>query len=202
MSILAGNRVRDLQSAKHRFASSSKPAARVVLHLDAVLATVHEITTRRAPHQEEHKNLQKFLDWVDAERLMTLAVMADAADESLAIIRLFDSQYDPSNLAGALAEFIHKLDVLFLQRQILESPHTYSSYMLRSLRRRPRLLRASTGVKSLGGPGCLEAEAMDRIFSHMAGWVRLCVKSLDAEFPDWEVLQAIIGHEDVARGAS
>lgn len=40
------NRVRDLQSAKHRHSSTQKPLGRFILFTDALLSTAQEIVTR------------------------------------------------------------------------------------------------------------------------------------------------------------
>ena len=188
--ILQGDRIRDLQSAKHRFASTSKPTSRVVLFLDATLATAHEIVVRRDPSDKNHKNMQKFINWVDEERLVSLALMADGADETMAVLRLFDGTYDPATVAQELGDSIHRLDVLFLQRKVLEARHSYTSYMIHNLRSRTRLLKTSDGLKGMGGGLSVPDELLDRAFSRMAGWVRLFVRSIEAEFPEWEVLQA------------
>ena len=193
---LVAGRIRDLSSAKQRFASTQKPLGRFILFFDAVVATAYEVQTKRAgtPHG---KRGTFFLESIDEERLLTLAMLADAGDEASAVVRFFDTkEHDISEAPIVLSEFLSRIDMLFLQRGCLTSVgcrHTYTSYTLAMLQD-PRPLRVQDGrrtiVRSLGGPSAVPPDLIDRCLSRMAGWVRLSMETVHAEFPDWEVITA------------
>lgn len=66
---------------------------------------------------------------------------------------------------------------------------TYTALAVAGLERR-RMLVSSNGMRSLGGPGSVTAAILDRVFSRFSAYVRLAAKSIEAEFPHWETLQA------------
>ena len=194
--VMQGERIRDLRSAKSCCAYISNHSSQVVLFLDAFLATAHEITVRWDPADEARKNMQKFIDWVDEERLVSLALMVDGAHETTAVRRLFEGNYDLTTIAQKLGDSIHRLDVLFLQRKVLEATNSYTSYMIHNLRRKTRLLKTSDGLKGMAGGWSVPDELLDRAFNRMAGWVHRFVRGIEAEFPKWEILQARDSNDD------
>jgi len=186
-----GRRVRDLQSAPHRFASTQKPLGRLLMWLDAVIATAHEIVARRGKKKKEHESARRFLDMVvDPERLIALAMLADAGDECSGLIRFFDSRFDVAETPHVISTFLHKVDCLFLRREV-EKCQSYTAHTLKTLRGRQRLvIDRSGGFVTVGGPGFVTDSVMDKCYARMATWVRLAAKSIAAEFPSWELLQA------------
>lgn len=188
-SPIEGNRIRDLQSAKHRFASTQKPLGRFVLLMDALLATAHEIVGRR-PGKAEAKHAYAFLELFNEEQYITLAMLADAGDEAAALVRFFDSEtYDVALAPSEIRVFLERADLLFLQRGAETSG--YTSYALKLMRGTARLVNLSRGrFKRIGGALSIDAAMLDRCFARMAGWVRLAALSINAEFPDWELLAA------------
>ena len=193
---LVAGRIRDLSSAKQRFASTQKPLGRFILFFDAVVATAFELQTKRAG-TEMGKRGTWFLQSIDEERLLTLAMLADAGDEASAVVRFFDTKdHDISEAPIVLSDFLSRIDVLFLRRGCLSavgSHHTYTSYTLDMLQE-SRPLRVQDGrrtiMRSLGGPSAVPLELISRCLSRMAAWVRLCMDTVRAEFPDWEVITA------------
>ena len=193
---LVAGRIRDLSSAKQRFSSTQKPLCRFVLFFDAVVATAYELQTRRAGTAHGKRGTH-FLEFIDEERMLTLAMLADAGDEASAVVRFFDTRdHDISEAPVILSDFLSRIDVLFLRRGCLSSVgrhHTYTSYTLDTLQD-PRPLRVQEGrrtiVRSFGGPSSVPLELIDRCLSRMAAWVRLSMETVRAEFPDWEVITA------------
>lgn len=188
-SPIEGDRIKDLQSAKHRFASTQKPLGRFVLLLDAILATAHEIIDRR-PGKAEATYAYEFLEMFDEEQFVTLAMLADAGDEAAALVRFFDSEaYDVASAPAEIRVFLERADLLFLQRGAETSG--YTGYALQLMRGSARLVCLSGGrFKRIGGVASIDAAMLDRCFARMAGWVRLAALSIKAEFPDWELLAA------------
>jgi hypothetical protein len=91
-------------------------------------------------------------------------------------------------LALGAEELVHVADTLFLRRGCLQCG--YTKLVLEHLQK-PRVLYVRGGTsKVLGGAGRVGAELVTRCLQRMAGWVQLLVKSLDAEFPEWQLIQA------------
>ena len=76
-----GSRVRPMQFSKERFDSTSKPAARLILWFEALVATCIEVSTTRTGAPQTRAN--DFLSWITESRLLTMALIADASDEAL-----------------------------------------------------------------------------------------------------------------------
>jgi len=183
-------KIRDLNYAKNRFHSTQKPLGRFVLAFDALLATAVEVANRRAG-TDPAKRAVKFLQSVTEEDLLTIALLADAGDESGAIVRFFDCEtYDVAESTVIISTFLNRIDCLFLRRGCLTLDGTYTKFVL-DLLMRPRTitLHQPNILRSIGGGG-VHPEVVDRCMSRMAAWVRLVMSTIAAEFPSWEVLNA------------
>lgn len=86
-----GTRICNLRAAKHRFESFSKPMARICLYLPAVLQTMHDIAARRDT-QSVGKWAKEWLELACPKDFVLLAMLADAADESMALVRFTDNE--------------------------------------------------------------------------------------------------------------
>lgn len=98
MEVNWGKRVHNLKAAKHRFESLSKPLARIVLFLPAVCQTIHDIAARRE-EQPVGKWAKAWLNQVTGKDFILLGMLADAADESMAVVRLADDE-SPAQLSA------------------------------------------------------------------------------------------------------
>lgn len=184
-----GNRIRDLQSAKHRFASTQLPLGRFVLFFDAILGVAHKIVQTRT-YQPEGASAQEFLDFIDEEKLICLALLADAGDEASALVRFFDGdEYDVAASPVMIRSFLNHIDHLFLRRGALTCG--YAAHAVQHLRATSRLVRLGSGDhKTIGGTSSVTPEMLNRCFGRMAGYVRLAAESIAAEFPQWKLLSA------------
>jgi hypothetical protein len=183
-------KIKDLNYAKNRFQSTQKPLGRFVLTFDALLATAVEIATRRAG-TEPAKSAAAFLAEVTEEDLLTIAMLADAGDESAAIVRFFDSEtYDVAESAVVISAYLKHIDCLFLRGGCLTLDGTYTKFVIDLLNRPHTIsLHHPAILRTIGGGG-VHAEVRDRCMSRMAAWVRLAMQTIEAEFPSWEVLNA------------
>ena len=179
--------VKNLGSSHNRFDSVSKPLGRFVTCFDSVWRTATQITLSRQD-TEPAKKANNFLRHACAETLIQTAMLADAAHESLEIIRFHDTEdFDLSLVPAMIAQFLHRIDVLFLKQEVVNVGHT--KLMLDTLRtERTCVLRPEKVMKSLGGAGSVRQEMLDRCFSRMAVWVRLAGERLEVEFPSWRAL--------------
>jgi len=188
-SVIDCQKLRDLNYAKNRFHSTQKPLGRFVLTLDALIATAVEITIRRKGAPEACAS--EFLASVTEEDVLTIAMLADAGDESSAIVRFFDKEdYDVAAVPEVISMYLHRIDHLFIKRHCLTLVGTYTEYILDVLKKpHPIILHKQGRVRSLGG-NTLQPEMVNRCISRMVAWVRLVMASIAAEFPSWEVLNA------------
>lgn len=152
-------RVKDLALAKQRFDSMSKPTSRLVLLHEAVLLTAQQIADTR-PRAEEGRIAREFLEMCSEEVLVTLALLADAADESLAHIRMLDRDHvDNAELQEMNSDFLCRITYLFgPQEGCWQSGHT--RFLLERLKKTIVVFVGGRAV-SIGGPNCI-SEATKR----------------------------------------
>ena len=86
-----GARVKNLCAAKQRFESYSKPLCRIILWLPAVLRTMQAIASDRDT-KPEGRAAKRWLANTSAHDLLQLAMLADAADEAMILIRTVDDE--------------------------------------------------------------------------------------------------------------
>ena len=180
------SRIKSLKYAPHRFESHMRPLSRLVTLFESVWGAAIEISVRRTGGPQARA--KEFLRACSAERLLQLALLADAGTVSLDLVRHFDSeQTDISEASGAVQEYLHALDSMFLEGDVLYSGHTF--HMLQTLeRQRTCILDGQTKV--LGGPKLVSSDMVKRCLARMAAWVRLCVGRIEAEMPHWHIMRA------------
>ena len=202
-------RVRDLQHAKARFQSTQKPLGRFVVYLPAMVATAHEVLARRTT-SEVGNRAKEFLQNLDEDRIVTLAMLADAGDEAGMVVRFFDTQgYDLAAVPAMLNRFIEAITALFIRRGCVKpvdcgqtSCHTFTSFALDMLRGEPLHLVTRSETRSIGGPTWQWHSTVDRCLARMMAWVRLAIKTVQAEFPHFEVLSAFAAFDLDQSGTS
>jgi len=176
-------RIKDLSHAKHRFDSFAKPAGRAVLHMDALIQTCVEISQTRLG--DDRDNALLFLDLVDAERLVTMGMLADAADESIILLRIVDAEMmSPETLADDIGSYVDRIRLLFVGRKALEIPG-YTKFALDMARSAPKTFLVGPTPKSIAG---ISQAELDRCFGRMVAWVELATATVRAEFPSFEVV--------------
>lgn len=171
-------RLADMSYAKQRMSSTQRPLARGVLFMDALIGLCNEVRQTRGKIPKGRA--QKFIDEVCPERLMTLALLADTGDECAALIRFFDkSDYDLTAVPLMIRSFTQRVDQLFVQGKVLETPSSYCGIMLKYLET-PRLLPKSSGPATLGGRSAVEPAVLQRCKQRMNAWALLALKQLQA----------------------
>lgn len=178
---VSGLAVRDLQYRKHRFNSLQKPLGRTVLFVDALLLTAEWIVVHRPGAQAD--SASRFLQWLDEERLIQMAMCADGADESMSLVRYCDTEkYELAELQTELAALMARLDLLVNRGRILHL-QGYTTHMLKALKRARLLFNRQRQAKVLGGPGRDLVPLTERCLQRMSTWVALCGSVVLAEFP-------------------
>ena len=193
--------INNLQWAKQRFNSNQKPLSRLILFFDAIWATAVEVAIVRRGSSTGPDGRSPaleaafFLEQCTAERIFQAAMVADAAEENLEVVRLFDNPggkgYDLTHVAHQLHSYLNKLDYLFVGEEADCLKCGYTSYMVEEILKRPRVAVVTKGrTFSIGGPGSVDAAMLTRCLARMACYVRLATQCVNVEFPGWRCLLA------------
>ncbi len=174
-----------LSAAKHRFDSWTKPFSRVCLTFDAVVSTAQEMHEERR-NEAMGRHAKEFLKMVDEEMMLSLAMMTDAGEENLELVRFLDAGRVPTcDIASECQRFLERVTVLFEKGRCLQCGHT--AFML-TLLQKERLLFIDRIPKRVGGVAM--APIVTRCLKRLEKWVRLAREVLRAEFPQFETVQA------------
>ena len=120
---------------------------------------------------------------MDNERLLQLALLADAAEEAKALTRPTDREScETEKVAQEVEAYLARITMLFIDRGCRE--FGYTNFMLRQLRN-PMLVYADGQPKRIGGP--LADGVLHRAFGRMACWVRLTHEVVRAEYPNFSI---------------
>ncbi len=178
----------DFSAAKHRFDSWQRPLARICFTFDAV------VMTAQAMHEERRseavgRHCKAFLQRLDEEAMLSLAMMSDAGEENLSLIRFLDSErVDTMELASECVRFLARIGVLFEQRGCLKTGFTG---LMIDMLRTPRLVFIDHTPKTIGGKRAQElAPTIDRCLNRLQQWVILANHVLRAEMPKFESIQS------------
>ena len=127
--------VTNMRAAKHRFESFAKPLGRSVLHLHACIRTALYVASRGSSSDKPATRARDWLRWLDTEKCVMVAMLADAADESLALTRLLDAENaDPAVLNREVHCFHLRLAALFGEGKQCLHRLGYTQTMLELLR--------------------------------------------------------------------
>lgn len=98
-----------LRAAKHRFESLAAPLSRLCLHWEATISFLVKLSGER-----QSAPAIALLETIDPEMLLQAGLLADATDESMALIRFFDAgEVDSAKIATSIGMFLQRLDFLF-----------------------------------------------------------------------------------------
>ena len=179
--------VANFRAAGHRFESHSKPLGRTCLFLHACVRTaLHLVRSRK---DDSAQRARAWLLWLNEERLLQAAMLADAADSSIRLTRKMDSEeMDPANLAYDVALYLQEIKALFLNGEVLRQ-FGYTSTML-DLLQTPLVFHVGSVTKSIGSQAGVSEEIKSCCLHRMQAWTKLAAAALQAEFPACEVGQS------------
>lgn len=181
------SRLRDLGYAKHRFDSTQRPVARILLFFWAYVSTASQVVLLR-PGTKDGDACESFLRRLDAEVCLQLAMLGDAADEANVFLRFVDCEnFDCSALSAEIDAFLARIVCLFERRQCLVTGFT--RHML-SILQEQKGIKMRNSYRVLGQPGGAPPEVIERCLARMQAWVRLASRTLSVEFPHWETFIA------------
>jgi hypothetical protein len=182
-----GGKAANLNAAKHRFESFAAPLGRMHIHLDEFLDMVQEVCDERRG-TVEGQNCWDWLEGLDNEKIIQLAMVADCSDDVLVATRYVDSEdVDTSTLHDAAYFLLCRLDALFNKKQCLVV-EGYTKHVLDILKKQ-RVFHGPRGeVTSIGGHDVENSTALQNCFRRMAAYVSLVADVVATEFPDYELL--------------
>ena len=183
--------VRNLGWAAHRFDSMTRPLSRFIVLFDSVWACGIDVWNKRKgtrPSERAHS----FLSESSPESLLQLAMLADGSAETLDLIRFFDREtFDSAAVAETLTQYKHRLDTLFVQREVLQCPG-HTTHLIALLRAKERTAVLKHGVlKVLGGPDSIPPDLIDRCIARMCNWITLVYARVAAEFPNHDLVNSM-----------
>ena len=165
-----------------------------VVHLgqseDALISVAVWLTTHRKG-QHVAELAQDYLENLTNESLLSLAVMADCADETMQFIRFLDTEeHDMSQVQLQVQTMLSRLHYLVIEQHVKDSG--YTDHMVQQLRR-PRGFLVRGRPKTVGGlPEGSESPILARILQRMSAWVHLATQTVKAEFPSFELLSSFL----------
>ncbi|CAE6968488.1 unnamed protein product [Symbiodinium sp. CCMP2456] len=182
--------IKSLSVAKHRFASIAQPLGRGMLYFEALLNTALWISIHRRT-QEEGAQASRWLGDLSEEKILLAAMAADAADETLCLLRHFDCEsHDLAESCLAVSTFLSRLHYLFTEGHIFEVPG-YTCHILKVLDTSHGFLLPGGEPKTIGGPNKIQAATRNNCLRELRAYVVLAAETLRTEFPDYEVLSAL-----------
>jgi hypothetical protein len=185
----AGSAARNLSAAKHRFESYAKPLCRMLLNFDCVVETAQMIVKRRTG--AESKDADRWLASITEEKMLQLAMVADATDEGLLLTRAMDSEdMDLATLHSDISRFVDRITLLFDKGQCMDLQPGFTAHM-RSLLQHERVILLSSGeTRIFGGKGAVTPDVTARCLARMRSFTTLAREVVQAEFPDFELFAA------------
>lgn len=181
--------IKSLRAAKHRFESSQKPAGRFVLFFEAVLKTSDRILKERRGGDEAGKRAALFFESITEEKLLQIAMMADAGDEAMMLTRGVDTeQADAAIFPAEIEGFLDRVTQLFCKGKVFVT-EGYTKFMLDLLRKNSFAFTVNKQSIGIGGRDIAQP-IKDQCLSRMRLWVQTAELVCSAEFPSYEVSSA------------
>ena len=130
-------KLRNLSNALHRFDSLLRPLFRGVILLEPLIVTAHWVAIQRQG-QEVGNDAADFLQFVSGaagiERLLLMAMMADAGDMCEVLLRYFDTEdSDAAIMTRQIDGLVSKIDWAFVKRKVLTLKDSCTAIMLQKL---------------------------------------------------------------------
>ena len=177
---------------KHRWDSTQLPLARAVLRHHAMVMTALQMARAR---KREHQGqcAEYYILYVSgsegARRLLLLAMLADAGDESAMVLRAQDKELsNPADTAFWIAAYVRRIQVLFLEGACVRTGFT--AVMLQTLKKPIVYTVRGTPLQSGSHHGASPAD-VQFCLSKMQCWARMAIATARAEFPEFTVMHAM-----------
>ncbi len=184
------SRIKDFCYAPQRFCSQAKTLCRLVITLDASLATAAQVLTARGPTSDEGRACLEMLQFTNEEVIVQLGMLADMAMQVHSLVRECDDrEADESELPGDFSSQDLVLRRLFIEGLCVDLPGL-TRIAIDTLRKPRTYVLRGGATKTLGSTGGPDPDVIAKCLVRMAALVALASKTRSAEFPDFELLAA------------
>ena len=180
-----------LRSAKHRFESLASPLGLWVVWYMPLLLTAREIVVMRTGVEVQCSLY--FLSEISTEVCVLMAMLADASDDALEFTRGVDDwdNFDPSVVNSDVFCFLVRVSELYVAGKVTKT-FGYTKYMLDCLKAQPLAVPTGTATfKTIGNRHGVPPSIINSCLQRLSCWVKLCVHVMRAEFPNFELIQAL-----------
>ena len=182
----------DPSAAERRHETKLKPRGQFVLNFDAFLQTalliVMQVDTGIvADGQDIRRHAVSFLQDTSVEDVVLAAMLADAADEALALMHQLDKT-DSMDASAHVDGFLRAIHTLFIKGKCTELPG-FTAHML-ALLQHPNSFQAAPTLPArvFGGPGVVNDAMVACCLGHMGSYARLAIAAARRDFPHVDVL--------------
>lgn len=177
-----------MRAAKHRFESMCTPLSRICLDWEACIAFLARVCIER-PGDRAGVFAAATLQGLDEEIMLQAALLADASDECMILIRFFDQrEVDNAKICTEVKRFIEAISLLFYEERIwVVEGHT--KVCLDFLQKQTHFL-VNGQLRSVGGPRVITGELRTRVLKRMQAWTVLAKEVVRAEHPEYEVVSS------------
>ena len=161
------------------------------LIIDVIRMRIADVVMCHRPGKEEGKDAEAFLGYVTEKVIVAMGMISDGAHEGLLFTRFADDQnMDASEAPYMCAQFVHRLQVLFVEGQCTKLPG-FTQWVIDGLKR-PRTLFFGGRPKVLGGPGKVDVGMINELLQRMVCWTKLARDVITTEWPCFDVLNAFV----------
>ena len=180
---------RNLRAAKHRFESYATPLARVCRHFRPLLRVA--IKTAHTRSDKAGRGMLAFLLWLQPEYVLLLGMLADAGDDALCLTRVFDTeQVDIAEAGSQCCAFNDRMDKLFGSSEMCFKTPGFTKTMVGVLSK-PMVWVVKDKRSSIGSEDGPNHDLKQSCLARMRCWLKLCASTIQAEFPDFALVQVL-----------
>ncbi len=174
-----GPRVVNFSFAAHRFDSTSKPLGRAILGLVPLIRTAMQIVRLRRG-QPEALHAAHFLSFITTQRIVLMAMCADAADEANTLLRFVDKEvFAVEEVPEQCRLFLQKIELLFVGGRCRQSG--YTQWVLEALKH-PVMFYVDGHVRVVGNKSGVAESCVQRCLERLAKWSRVARTVVAAEY--------------------
>eukprot|EP00969_Alexandrium_andersonii_P071039 3137440-Alexandrium_andersonii.AAC.1 len=138
--------------------------------MEALVLTAVDVYAQRKG-TEPSKTAEDWLTWVNEEKLLLLAMMSDAGDELLQLIRFLDTEsHDTARVCVSIQHFLNTCSALFVDREVLGLPG-YTRHAMEVLQQPMAFKLGKDARKTIGGPGSIHPATLGNAFQRLNKWL-------------------------------
>ncbi|CAK0889058.1 unnamed protein product [Prorocentrum cordatum] len=180
----------NMRAAKRRFESMCTPLSRICLDWEACFSFLARVVVeRQGTGDRAFRFAKSCLINIDEELMLQAAMLADAADECMCLIRFFDTpEPDSALVCKQVADFTEVVHKLFCDGHVF-TVEGHTQVCLKFLQDATHFM-ADGELRSVGGPRAVTAALRDRVLRRMTAWAHLAVQVVRAEHPDFEIISS------------